>query len=63
MCETFNGVLLEAGNKPVITLFENIRQYVTSRIAVKKGYVLKCEGAYRPNIVDIIEKEKNKTRK
>lgn len=28
MCETLNGVMLEARNKPIITLVEDIRRYV-----------------------------------
>lgn len=41
MCEIFNGVMLEAMNKPIITLLEDIRRYVMSRIVVKRGYVEK----------------------
>ena len=37
MCGTFNGVMLEATHKPTISMLEDIRQYVMSRMVVKKG--------------------------
>lgn len=36
MCETFNGVILEATSKPIINMLEDIRQYVMSRVVVKQ---------------------------
>ena len=57
MCETFNGVMLEARNKPIITLLEDIRRYVMHRIVVKRAYVEKWRGNYGPNIVEKIENE------
>lgn len=41
MCETFNGVLVEARSKPIIGMLEEIRQYVMNRLVVKKDYTLK----------------------
>ena len=35
MCETFNGVLLDARSKPISTMFEEIRQYVMTRVVIK----------------------------
>ena len=63
MCDTFNGVSLEARNKHVVTLLEGIRQYVMSRIVVRKGYVLKWKSDYGSDIVEKIEKEKKKSGK
>ena len=57
MCETFNGVMLEARNKPIITLLEDIRRYVMHRIVVKRAYAEKWRGNYGPNIVEKIENE------
>lgn len=63
MCETFNGVILELRSKPIITMLEDIRQYVMTRIAVKKQYALKWKNSCGPNIVSRIDKErKNSSR-
>lgn len=34
MCETFNGVILEARGKPIITMLEDIRLYMMRRFGV-----------------------------
>lgn len=44
MCETFNGVMLKDRYKFIISMLEEIRQYVISRIVVKKGYAMKWIG-------------------
>jgi len=41
MCETFNGVLLEARSKPIIGMLEEIRQYVMNRLVAKRDYAMK----------------------
>lgn len=63
MCETFNGVFVEAKNKPFITLLEEVKRYVMSRIVVKGGYAEKWKCNFGPNIVDKLEKERNKSGK
>lgn len=59
MCETFNGVIIEARSKPIISMLEDIRQYVMSRVVVKRSYALKWKANCGPNIVSKIEKERN----
>ena len=52
--------MLEARNKPIITLLDDIRRYVMSKIVEKRGYVEKQRGDYGPNIVEKIVKERKK---
>lgn len=63
MCETFNGVMVEARSKPIITLMEEIRRYVMNRIVAKREYATKWKVDFGPNIVAKIEKERNKSGK
>ena len=63
MCETFNGVILEARSTPVITMLEDIRKYVMNRIVAKKSYVMKWKTDFGSNIVSKLEKEDHKTGK
>lgn len=55
MCKVFNGVVLDSRNKPIISMLEDIRQYVMQRIVVKRDYANKWNGEYGPNIVAKIE--------
>lgn len=41
MCETFNGIILEARSTPIINIIEDIKQYVMARIAIKTNYTKK----------------------
>lgn len=41
MCETFNGVILEARYNSIISMLEDIRQYVMRRVVIKRGYAMK----------------------
>lgn len=41
MCEIFNEVFFQTRSKPIISLFEDIRQYVMNKIVVKIAYVIK----------------------
>ena len=61
MCETFNGMLLEAKSKPIISMLEEIRQYVMRRLVVKRDYAMKWKMDCEPNIVAKMEKERNKS--
>ncbi|XP_039145936.1 uncharacterized protein LOC120283315 [Dioscorea cayenensis subsp. rotundata] len=55
--------ILESRSKPIITMLEDIRQYVMTRIVVKKQYALKWKNSCGPNIVSRIDKErKNSSR-
>ena len=63
MSETFNGVVLDARSKPIITILEDIRQHVMTRKVVKRDYVRKWTCDYVPNIVSKIAKERKKSTK
>ena len=51
MCETFNGVILESRSKSIITMLEDVRQYVMIGMVVKREYAVKWKDAYGPNII------------
>ncbi|XP_039127844.1 uncharacterized protein LOC120263931 [Dioscorea cayenensis subsp. rotundata] len=48
MCETFNGVILDSRSKPIITMLEDIRQYVMTRVVVKREYCMEMEKCMWP---------------
>lgn len=58
MCETFNGVILDARSRSIITMLDDIRQYVMTRITVKREYVNKwrCDCDCGPKIIAKVEK-------
>ena len=58
MCEAFNRVVLEHRDKPIITLLEGIKHYLTKRIATQKEMMQKYPGDICPNIQVILEKKK-----
>lgn len=58
MCETFNSALLEHKNKPIITLLEGIKQYLTKRITTQKEMMSKYTGEICLRILLILEKNK-----
>lgn len=53
MCETFNAVIKEARDKPVLTCFEWIRRYVMTRDNVKWDEVQKQSGKFGPYIAKV----------
>ncbi|XP_039144000.1 uncharacterized protein LOC120281164 [Dioscorea cayenensis subsp. rotundata] len=63
MSETFNGVILEARHKPVITMLEDIRQYCMTRIVIKRDNAAKWNSPCGPRIMSRIEKERVKSSK
>ena len=58
ICETFNGVILKARCKPIISMLEKIRVYVMKRIILKIQYVSKWKTDYAPKIVEKMEKSR-----
>lgn len=58
MFEAFNRAILEYPNKPIITQLEEIKHYLTLRIATKKYALGKCKGIISPNIQKVLEKIK-----
>lgn len=63
MCKTFNGVILDARANSVISMLEDIRQYVMTRFVVKRLFGLKWNSECETNIVAKLEKERNKATK
>ncbi|XP_012844716.1 PREDICTED: uncharacterized protein LOC105964757 [Erythranthe guttata] len=51
LCESFNNMILEARENPIISMFEWIRTRMTSRLQVKKAGMEKYEGSMCPNIL------------
>ena len=56
MCETFNGVILEARYKPIISMLEEIRVYVMKRLVAKREYVKQWKIYFAPRILEKLEK-------
>ncbi|XP_057526298.1 uncharacterized protein LOC130805540 [Amaranthus tricolor] len=55
-CESFNNVLVEAREKPIISLMEWIRRYVMQRSAAKREGLSNFKGVLMPAITKMIEK-------
>ncbi|XP_058784099.1 uncharacterized protein LOC131658866 [Vicia villosa] len=58
MCEAFNRAILEHRDKPIITLLEGIKHYITKRITKQKTLLQDYEGVICPRIQLLIEKNK-----
>ncbi|KAH1232845.1 hypothetical protein GmHk_09G025420 [Glycine max] len=58
MCEAFNNVIMEYRDKPIITLLEGIRFYISSRIVKLRTILIRYEGSIYPKVQQIIEKNK-----
>ncbi|WJX78055.1 hypothetical protein P8452_61314 [Trifolium repens] len=58
MFEAFNRAILEYRDKPIITLLEGIKHYLTKRIGHQKETLLRYEGNICPSIQKILEKTK-----
>ncbi|OMO70149.1 Transposase, MuDR, plant [Corchorus olitorius] len=56
MCETFNGVIVEARENPIITMLEEIRLYVMRRIVKNRQQALDWKTEYGPRILAKLEK-------
>ena len=60
-CEGFNSAILEARDKPIITLLEMIRNYLMKRMAKKRVQVEKWHHPVGPKVFKFMEKVKLKT--
>ncbi|KAL2230834.1 UNVERIFIED_CONTAM: hypothetical protein Sindi_1677800 [Sesamum indicum] len=61
-CETFNSNILEAREKPIVTMLEWIRVYLMRRLQENRDRAeLKWTGVIRPKIMKIIEKNVEKS--
>lgn len=56
MCETFNGVILEARCKPIISMLEDIRMYIMRRLVQKRESIKKWITDFAPRILERLEK-------
>ncbi|OMO72716.1 Zinc finger, PMZ-type [Corchorus olitorius] len=56
MCETFNGVIVEAREKPIITMLEEIRMYVMRMIVKNRQQALDWKTEYGPRILAKLDK-------
>jgi len=59
MSEAFNNVIMEYIDKPIITLLEGIRFYISSRIVKLRTILMRYEGSICPKVQQIIEKKKH----
>ncbi|XP_012837640.1 PREDICTED: uncharacterized protein LOC105958177 [Erythranthe guttata] len=62
LCESFNNYILEAREKPIISMFEWIRTRLTTRIQTKKAGMEKYAGTICPNILRKINKSQQLAR-
>ncbi|KAK0586338.1 hypothetical protein LWI29_005213 [Acer saccharum] len=58
MCEAFNKAILQARDKPVITLMEMIRNYLMKRLVRKRAEVEKWHHDIGPKVLKFVEKLK-----
>jgi hypothetical protein len=58
MCEAFNRAILEYRDKPIITLLEGIKHYITVRISTQKDVISRYKGVVSPKVQKILEKAK-----
>ncbi|XP_062117237.1 uncharacterized protein LOC133831059 [Humulus lupulus] len=59
MCESFNSAILEARDKPILTLLETIRRYIMVRLVMKKESISKWNHDIAPRIFKILENNKS----
>lgn len=58
MCAIFNREILEHIDKPIITLLERIKHYMTKRFISRKELMNKYAGEIFPKIQLVLEKNK-----
>ncbi|CAK8564364.1 unnamed protein product [Lathyrus sativus] len=58
MCEAFNKAILECRDKPIITLLEGIKHYLTKRITSQKELMNTYTGDICPRIQLLLEKNR-----
>lgn len=55
ICEVFNGKIVAARDKPVITLLEYIREYCMKRIVIVQAIIDKIDGPLTSTATKILE--------
>ncbi|CAL5205845.1 unnamed protein product [Lathyrus oleraceus] len=63
MCEAFNREILEHMKKPIITLLEGIKHYITKRMTSQKELLHGYTRPICPKIQLVIEKNKKQTQR
>lgn len=58
LCESFNSLIMEARDKPILTMLEKIRTILMRRIHVNRTNMLKNDRVLCPKIQQILEKTK-----
>lgn len=58
MCEAFNRAILEYRDKPIITLIQGLKLYITNRIVNQRDLMLRYKGSICPMIQQLLEKNK-----
>ena len=58
LCEVSNKYILEAREKPILTIYETIRDKLMNMFFVKKNVVEKYNGLICPRIQSKLEKNK-----
>ncbi|XVE84958.1 hypothetical protein DITRI_Ditri17bG0053600 [Diplodiscus trichospermus] len=61
MYEAFNFSIVEARHKSIITMLEEIRVKMMTKIVKKRDYVLKWKNNYRPLVRVKFDKEKKES--
>ena len=61
MCESFNNAILEYRDKPIITLLEGLKHYITTRIVKQKNLMSRFRGSICPKVEQTIERLKRES--
>ena len=62
LCESFNSTILSAREKTIVTILEQVREYLTCRMTTKQKAVSKGVHLVGPRILKIIKKNKSVAR-
>lgn len=52
ICESWNKYVMEARDKPIITMLEMIRRLVMCRLQSKREFIAKCDHLICPRIIE-----------
>ncbi|KAL5574783.1 hypothetical protein UlMin_016482 [Ulmus minor] len=61
MCEAFNSAIMQARDKPIITLLEMIRNYMMKRLSRKRAEIEKWKHPVGPKVFKYVEKMKSQS--
>ncbi|KAG8377443.1 hypothetical protein BUALT_Bualt08G0033400 [Buddleja alternifolia] len=62
ICESFNAAILEARNKPLLSMVESIRVYLMKRLQSKRNYMSRWKEMVSPKVLKQVDKLKDNTR-